>query len=97
MAEPINGKQFVTGAIDTFLFDLTGEDYSEGGIPLALPKGYVAIVGLVNVKGALPATVTDLQVVIADGAAKLKALDAAGAEVVAEALSAQAVVFAKKG
>ena len=60
-------------------------------------KGYVAIVGLVNVKGALPATVTDLQVVIADGAAKLKALDAAGAEVLAEALSAQAVVFAKKG
>jgi hypothetical protein len=72
--EPLNPKQFVTGALDTFIFGFTDEDYtSEGGIELALPKGYVAVTGMAELSATPTAEVAAVQVVVSNGVAKLKA------------------------
>lgn len=97
--DPTNPVQFVTGALDTFVFNLnTGSLYTKGGVTLNLPTGYVAIGGVAVMSGTPISTAASATVVITDGVAKVKYYDSALAEAAAtQVMLICAVVYAKKG
>ena len=73
VAEPVNDKQFVTGAVNTFVFNIdTGTlTYPDGGVELELPLGFQAFGGLAVLSGTPTAHVTFAGVIVSDGEAKL--------------------------
>lgn len=97
--DPTNPIQFVTGALDTFVFNLnTGSLYTKGGVTLNLPTGYVAIGGVAVMSGTPVATAAFPSVVVTQGVAKVKLYDSSLAESLAtRVMLICAVVYAKKG
>lgn len=100
-AEPVNDKQYVTGALNTFVFNIdtgTLAIYPDGGITLNLPVGFQAIGGLAVLSGTPTANVLFTSVVVTDGVAKLKVHKANYAQAIGEdEIKVCAAVFAKRG
>lgn len=99
-AEPENDKQYVTGAVNTFVFNIdTGTlyTYPDGGVELELPDGFVAFGGLAVLSGTPTAHVTFPGVIVTDGVAKLMLHGADYAQSIGHLFNACAVVYAKRG
>lgn len=99
VAEPVNDKQFVTGAVNTFVFnvDSGAKTYPDGGVELELPTGFQAFGGMAILSGTPTADVTFAGVIVADGEAKLMIHGADYKQSIGHAFTACAVVYAKRG